>query len=112
MIDHEIIPKESIPEPERIATIVEQLYDLLKDLPPDKALHLKCTSFSEAKDKQSRVHQTGTRLRKSEPELSIRTSIYEEKLSPLREAAYERSKNRGDFKRSCHLYVWKELKTC
>ena len=90
------------------------LYDLFKTLPFDKAIYIKCNSWADRKEKKTMVQALSTKLRYEKPlrnkeeRFKLVTQEKDEPLSPKRQAAHDRAKAKGTFKRVCYLYVWKE----
>ncbi len=105
-MEYEIVEKNRIPKPKPLITEKELLYQALKDLPVGKAMKITCRSWEDLQRRRSTMGNLSSRLFKEEG-LRLATQKYEVQLSEKRRASYERSNNKGGFKRECYLYVWK-----
>lgn len=106
-LEYKIIAKEEIPPEEPVVTERSILVNLLKTLPLNKAIYIKCTSDADWKRKKVMVAGISTTLRKRE-RCKLVTQTKEESLSPKRQEAFSRSEHKGTFHRGFYLYVWKE----
>lgn len=105
---YKVVERATVPEKaEKPLTDRQRLYQIFLNLPDNKAIEIKCNSWSEMKDQQKLLQGMSHQL-KQQAGCKIETNIVEEALSPQRQAAYEKSESPGLFKRSITIYAWKE----
>lgn len=108
-MSQETIDKESIPQHTGYYTREESALEKdIRELAFGKAIKFKCGCSGDMKGLQSDCHQAAARLRKAGVKISLRTQTEEKPLTLARQKQYDNSSDRGLFKRTCYLYIWKE----
>lgn len=104
-MEYEIVDKVKVPKP---TVEGRELFNLLKDLPMDKAIRIDFWRYAECCETRYQCYGVSHALRLSGENFSLRTRIEMGDLPSKELAEWESDPSKGLRPRGHHLWIWKE----
>ena len=108
-MDYEITEKTAIPE-SPVDLEAQQLFDILKELPMNKAARFDFWRYSECCQTRYEIYGIAHAVRLSGEKFALRTRVEVDDLPADKLAEWEADPLKGLRARGHHLWVWKEKK--